>query len=184
MDATAPPTTIRAGDSVAWRVELAAYLPADGWALHYRLLWPTGAAVSFDATADGTAHAVSLTSADTASWAAGSATLVSWVEQGADRVTLAQQPVQLLPDLTAAANFDSRTQNEIALADCQQALADYLASGKAHVAGYGVAGRTMTFRSTDEIRALIEHYQREVARERANRAALSGGSPGRIMVRM
>lgn len=189
MDSSAAslPSTLRAGDSAGWVVSFSDYPASAGWQLHYRLLWPSGPAVTFDAAAQGDDHAVSLAGADTAGWQAGAATLVWWVtrddEGTVTRHTLGQQAVAILPDLTAAAALDPRSLNERALADAQAALAAHMASGRAHVAEYQIAGRQMKFRTVDELRALIEYYQREVATERARALALSGVAPGRILTR-
>lgn len=180
---TNEPTTFRAGDSVAWSRSLPEYLPADGWVLKYRLLYASGAAVAITSSASGAEHAVSLTSANTASWAAGSATLVAYVEKGTDRVTLESQQVTILPDLTTAANFDSRTQNQKALADLEAALAAYCKAGQGHVGEYEIAGRRMKFRDSNQIVDLINHYKRAVAKERAALAAINGGAPGRVLYR-
>jgi hypothetical protein len=178
------PTTFRAGDSVAWTEDLPAYPASAGWVLKYRMLWPTGAAVPIATSAVGDAHAVSLTAANTAAWAAGSATLVSWVEKGVERVTFDQASVAILPNLAAAETFDSRSQAVKGLADAKAALAAYVAGGKVHVAEYDIAGRRMKFRTSKEISDLIDHYEREVAGERALAALLQGGSPGRVYLRM
>lgn len=177
------PTTFRAGDSVSWTLSLPARAPSDGWALHYRLLWPTGTAVDISTTGAGDDYTVSLTAANTADWAAGAATLVSWLTRNTDRETLGQQAVTILPDLTTAANFDSRTRNQKALDAARTALETYLTGGRMHVAEYEIAGRHMKFRSADEIRDLIQFYERECAKERAALAILQGGTPGRILTR-
>lgn len=177
------PTTFRAGDSVGWTISLPAHPAADGWALAYRLLWPTGTAVDIATTGAGDDYTVALTATNTATWAAGSATLVSWVERGAEKVTLGTQAVMVLPDLTVAANHDSRTRNQKALDAARLALETYLASGRMHVESYDIGGRQMKFRSADEIRDLIQFYERECARERSALAILQGGVPGRVLTR-
>lgn len=180
---TAPPVTLRAGDAVAWAVALPAYPADDGWQLHYRVLWPSGDPATFDAAAQGADHAVALASADTAGWQAGRATLVWWVVRDTTRVTLGQQAINILPDLTAATSHDARSANQRALDDARAALQNYLSSGRGHVLEYDVAGRRMKFRSVDELRALIQFYEGQVAIEHARAAALAGGSPGRILTR-
>ena len=183
---TNEPTVIRAGDSVSWSRELAEYSADDGWALKYRLLYAGEAPVDIASTGAGSLHSVALASTTTAGYAAGAATLVAYVENSGTgaRQTLESQAITLLPDLTAATNHDGRSANEIALAQAKAALADYVASGRAHIESYDIAGRSFKFRSTDDIRALIQHYELEVAKERAARALLAGGSPGRVCVRM
>jgi len=185
---TNEPSTLRAGDSVTWSRDLPEYSAAGGWALKYRLLYPSGTAKDIASTGSGSVHTVSLGSAVTATYVAGNATLVAYVERGTapniERATLESSPVTILADLTTAANYDSRSQAAKALADAKTALAGYSASGKVHVAEYDIAGRAIKFRSADEIKGLIEYYEAEVGRERAAMALLEGGSPGRVVSRM
>lgn len=178
------PETFRAGDSVTWTESLAEYLASAGWVLKYRMLWQGGTAVPIIATASGDNFTVTLTAAETATWDAGSATLVSWVEKGTDRVTLGEQDVTILPNLAIANAFDGRSRAVKGLADARAALDAYMAGGKLHVAEYDVAGRRMKFRSSEEITDLISYYEREVAKENAANAILQGQTPGRIYSRM
>lgn len=177
------PTTLRAGDSASWTRSLPDYLPSAGWSLKYRLLWSAGTAVDITATPAGDDFEVTLTAATTATWAAGQATLVSWVEKTPERVTLGQQPLTILPDLAEATTFDGRSQNRRGLDDARTALAAYLAAGQLHVMEYEVAGRSMKFRSTEDILALIRYYEGEVAKEDVALALLNGGSAGRVYTR-
>lgn len=185
---TNEPTTLRAGDTVAWTRELAEYSAADGWSLKYRLLWPVGVAADISAVGTGTLHSVNLSAADTASFTAGPATLVAYVEKGAgatlERATLQSQSITVLPSLAAATAYDGRSANAIALANARAALASYMAKGQLHVASYDVGGRTMTFRAATEITDLIAYYEREVFKENALLAAVNGVAAGRVQVRM
>jgi len=182
------PTTHRAGDSLTWTHSLPEYPPAAGWSLHYRLLFAAGDAVDVTATPAGSDYTVSLSAAATATWPAGVATLVAYVEQGSgpslQRITLDQSALSVQPNLLTATTHDARTINERALAAAETALADYVASGKLHVQGYNIAGRQMQFRTAGDIRDLIAYYRGEVNRERAALATLTGGSPGRVVTRM
>lgn len=181
------PTTLRAGDSLAWDISLPAYPASAGWALKYRLLFPSGTAVDIATTGVGDIYSVALTAANTAGWTTGAATLLAYLEKGSgpslERVTLSQQSVTVLPDLHAAATLDNRSQAVKALADARTALAAYMANGQAHVAEYEIAGRRMKFRIASEITDLITYYEREVAKERVALAVQSGASPGRVLTR-
>jgi len=177
------PDTFRAGDSITWSESLPDYLPADGWSLHFRLLWSTGNA-QFNGAPSGDGYTVTLSSADTATWAAGPATLVRWVEHSGAKKTLSSNPVTILPDLTSAAQHDGRSLNRRALDAAEAALAAYLAGGKGMVAEYEIAGRKLKFRDAAQIVELINHYRPLVARENAAMALISGGStPGRVYYR-
>lgn len=178
------PTTFRAGDSASWSESLPDYPASAGWSLKYRLIYPAGTAVTFDATPASDDYAIALTSANTAAWTAGKATLISWVEKAADKKTIGQKDVTVLPDLTIAATHDGRTGNKKALDAAEAALAAYLTGGKAMVAEYEIDGRRMKFRDSNQILELIAYYKPLVARENAALALLEGGGvPGRVHYR-
>lgn len=178
------PTSFRAGDSASWTVSLPDYLPSAGWSLKYRLLTLGGIAQDIASVANGDSYDVAVTPAESAEWTAGSATLVKIVEKGAQKITLLVLVVQILPDLSVAANHDGRTQNEKGLADAEAALAAYVAAGQMHVEGYEIAGRSMKFRTVQDIRDLINHYRLLVSKDNIAKALLAGGSlPGRVFYR-
>lgn len=177
------PTSLRAGDSAAWSESLPDYLPSDGWALKYRILWPIGAPVDIAATPAGDDYSVALLPTDTAQYLPGRATLAAWVERTGERKTLGSQPLEILPDLALAAVHDGRSLAERGLAEAQAALLKYTESGRGHVEEYEVAGRRLKFRTIAEIRELIDYYAAQVAADRALFAALSGQSPGRVVTR-
>lgn len=177
------PTQFRAGDSVGWTETLPDYPPADGWVLKYRLLWPSGSPAEIESSSIDDEYEVQLSAAATSLWQAGAATLLSLVERGAERKVVGAVAVSVLPDLGALTTYDERTRNQRALEDARSALEAYLKSGRMHVGEYEIAGRRMRFRTADEIQALIEHYERECARERAAVAALDGRASGRVITR-
>lgn len=178
------PSVIRAGDTIAWQRDVPQYPAADGWVLRYRVVWPTGTPQSFAATHLGANRwAVDLAAATTAGWAAGAATLVAYVDRSsptAQRETLSVTPLAIEPNIATVATFDARSQAQRALEDLRAALASYARRG--HVSEYEIAGRRVRFRNSAEIVALIDHYEREVARER-RAAGLLPGAGGHILVR-
>lgn len=177
------PDTFRAGDSVSWSELLPDYLPADGWELKFRLLWPSGVR-EFASVGAGTEHAVNLASTDTDDWLSGTATLIRFVEKSGHKVTLSSSAVTVLPDLTVATSHDGRSMNRKALDAAEAALLAYLQGGKACVAEYEIAGRKMKFRDVSQIRELIAHYKVLVARENTAMSILQGGHPpGRVHYR-
>lgn len=171
------PTSFRAGDSAAWTATLQDYPASAGWTLSYRLLSQAGVAQDIETTPVGDDYHVSLTTADTAAWPAGNATLVKIVSKGSERITLGAPVVAILPNLATAPTYDGRTQNEKGLADAEAALAAYVAAGQMHVEGYEVAGRTMKFRTVQDIKDLIAHYRVAVMRDRTAQALLNGDQP-------
>lgn len=177
------PTAFRAGDSAGWTETLDAYPASAGWALKYKLLWAAGSA-QINTTAAGDSHVADISAASSTSWPAGSATLASWVERGAEKITLGSQPVTILPNLIAATSHDGRSRNQRALDAAEAALLAYVEGGKAHVAEYEIDGNRMAFRDVSEIKDLINHYKIQVAKENAALSLLQGGGvPGRIYYR-
>lgn len=168
------PDTFRAGDSVSWSESLADYPAGAGWVLKYRLIWSSGTPKDFEATASGDDHAVALSAATTATYAAGSATLVAWVEKSGEKITLDSKLVTILPDLTTATTFDGRSKNRRALDDAEAALQSYLAGGRGMVQEYAIGDRQYKFRNLAEIRDLIAELRTAVARENAVLGALNG----------
>lgn len=164
---------MRSGDSVTWFRDLPDYVADDGWELKYRLLWPTGSPAAFAATGSGARHSVSLDASVTKTWAEGRATMVSYVERTlpgplVERVTLGQSVIVIHPDLASAITADGRTLNSRTLDDLRAALARYSTSANGVNTEYTIGDRTMRFRSAADLITLIQHYEREVAKERAS----------------
>ena len=178
------PTSLRAGDSIAWTVSLPSYLASAGWTLSYRLINATGFSEDIASTPSGDDHEISLSAADTANYPAGPATLVRIVDTGVQKITLAATLITILPDLSVVTAHDGRSANEKALAAAESALESYLTAGQGHVEEYEIAGRRMKFRAVAEIEALINLYRLRVAKDNAAKAVLAGGAPaGRVYYR-
>lgn len=180
--ASVEPTTLRAGDSIAWTRGYDAYLATAGWSLAYRLLWSTGY-LDISTTASGAEFAAVIAATSSASIPAGRATLIGTVTKGAERQTVYQGPVTVLANLAIATAFDDRSQAVRALADAKAALAAYTADGNATVEAYTIAGRSMKFRTAADLIKLIERLERDVVAERNAAALAAGGAPGRIVTR-
>lgn len=95
------PARIRAGDTITWRKCLRDYPASAGWTLYYRLINSAG---KFDitATADGETHLVSVPPATSDDYTAGDYTLLSWVSNGTDRVSLPTLKITILQNLAVA----------------------------------------------------------------------------------
>lgn len=157
------PLTIRAGDTVTWQRILDEYPASAGWTLQYRLLYASGApAASWSSTGSGSAHTISLASSVTAAFTSGEATLCPYVERTVnsvlERQSLGTLPITVLPDLTQVASVDSRSSAQRILADLRAALEGYLASANATIVEYTIGDRTMRFRSSEDILAMINYY--------------------------
>ena len=100
---TEVPREARAGDSIAWTRSLPDYPATDGWELKYQLVG-SGFVASLTAAPAGADYAITAAAATTAAWVPGNATLVEYVTKAADRYTLGQTALKILPDLAAAAS--------------------------------------------------------------------------------
>lgn len=180
------PTTLQAGDTLAWRVSLPAYPADDGWMLSYRLI-NADTRIDIVSTADADdprRHAVQIAAAVSAQYAPGTYSLVRVVTRGAERYTLSQGEIRVLPDLAGAdAPVDARSTARRALADLRAALARWLSSNGV-VSEYEIAGRRMRFATAEDIRKRISLAENEVAREDAEQRLAAGlGGRRRVMVR-
>ena len=158
---SAPPTEIRAGDTVQWRRTLPDYLAGDGWSLRYALV-SASAAYNATAASDGDDHLLTVAATTTAGWAPGRYALTEYVVKGAERFTLATTQLQVLPDLAAASSgLDTRTHARKVLDAIEAGL-----ESKAPVAGMlEIAGRRIQHYPLGDLLALRDRYRAEVRRE-------------------
>lgn len=180
MTATTEPTAFTAGDTLAWTKTLPDYPAGAGWVLKYRFI---NASEKHDVTAvtSGDSHAISIAAADS-NWSAGLFDWQSWVENGAERYTVAVGKVLVKPNLAGitAAGYDNRSPARQIL-DALMAAYAGAATNKPFVAEYEIAGRRMKFNSRAECLAEINHWKREVAREERE-ARLAAGLGGGIKI--
>lgn len=178
------PPRFTLGDTLSFTKTLAAY-PAGVWTLYYRLMVRSGAGapVSFNSTASGTSHAISVPAATTAAWVAGIYTWAAWVSDGTAKYSVEQGSTTLLADpRTAPAALDLRTPAQVALDNVRA-----LIQGKAgaDVLKYTIGGRQLERYSMAELGALQAHLAQQVAREtRAALLASGKADPRRYSVRL
>ena len=176
------PASLRCGDTWQWSRTLADY-PAGTWTLKYRF---KSAAGGFEivATASGTDHAVSVAAATTAPYTAGSYTWMAWVEAGAEKFTVDQGTVELLPDYrtgTSTAALDDRSHAKKVL----DAIEAWIEGRDPAVAEYEIAGRRMKYIPPADLVKLHNRYKSMVAAEEAKAKLARGEGSGRkIQFRM
>jgi len=164
------PPALRAGDTATWKISLANYPASQGWVLSYSLL-KSGTRLQFSASASGDDHLVDVPAATTAAWAPGTYQAVGRVSKSGEARTVIDQPVEILPDLAAAAaGYDARGHAQRVL----DALNAWIESHDPAVAEYEVAGRHMKYIPMGELLKLRSRYQAEAAREQAAQTGKSG----------
>jgi hypothetical protein len=164
-----------AGDTLNWTRGFGDFPASKGWTLAYVLNSATARIVvnSADITALGDNFLVQIPSSETATWTPGTYQWLAVVQLPAaspvpaQRFTVALRRVTIGIDLLdATAPQDTRTQNEIALANIDAMLAGVASSG---VEEYTIAGRMLRRYSLAELRGLRSDFASRVRQERADR---------------
>lgn len=150
------PTSIIAGDTVAWTKTLDDY-PAPTWTLTYRLV-KDGKSFEIVAAASGTDHAVSVLPAVSGAWAPGEYRWVALVSDGTNRYTADEGIVTIRPD-PAGAEYDPRNADEVMLANIEAYLRD---PNNLAAASYSIGGRSLSRHSLSELHTLRSKLQMAV----------------------
>lgn len=176
------PASVRAGDTVSWRISLADYPATDGWALSYRLINST-AKIDIAAAASGADHLVTVAASGTDGWSAGTYTWVAAVTKAAERYTVGTGSIEILPDLAAvaAAGYDTRSTAVRLLAALEAVLENRATRADLE---YEIAGRRIKFMPLPDLLAARDKLKREVAAEtQAQRVAAGLPAGNRVLVR-
>ena len=179
---TREPSSVVAGDTIAWRKTLSDYPASAGWVLKYRLINAAGK-IDIVASAAGDDYAITVSAATTAAYVAGQYTWQSYVEKAGERYTLETGRTFIKPNLSAqAGGFDIRTSARKTLDLLNAAMVEHGAN--AWTQEYEIAGRRMKYRSPAEFDSLRNRLKAEVAREEAaERIAAGLGGRSKIYVR-
>lgn len=164
------------GDTLSFTTALAAYPASAGWGLYYRLIPRTGSgtAISFNSTASGDSHVISVPAATTGAWLAGTYTWAAWVSDGVSSYSTGDGSTELLADpRTALGSLDLRTSAQVALDNVRATI-----QGKAtaDVLRYQINGRSLERYPMSELIALEGNLAIRVAAEK-RAAALAAGKP-------
>jgi hypothetical protein len=174
-DVPPEPGDMIAGDTISWKRSFGSYPASAGWTLAYVLNSPTARIVvnSADITADGDAFSVQIPSSETKTWAPGTYQWLAVVQlpaadlAPAKRFTVALGRINIAFDLLdATAPQDTRSVNEIALANIDAMLANTASAG---VQEYTINGRMLRRYGLPELRALRSDFASRVRQERADR---------------
>lgn len=178
------PSSLTAGDTIAWTKTLSDYPATASWVLKYRLI-NAAAKIDITATASGADHAVNITKATSAAWVAGWYDWQAYVEKGAERYTVGSGRMQVKPDLAdvSASGFDNRSQArqiyEALLTAYQSAV-----TSRAFVLEYEIAGRRMKFQTQADWLVQVNFWKSQVAAEdRAANINAGLGAGNKLLVR-
>ncbi len=136
------------------------------------------------AVAIGRTWKTTLNATDSAALSAGSYVWSAVVTNIAERITVGVGSLAITTDLASVtAPFDSRTTAQIALANCEVAMATFNATG-GKVKKYEIAGRTMEFQSIAELMTLHSFWQMKVLGEGTAASVAAGmGNPRNLYTR-
>jgi hypothetical protein len=171
---TTEPVSFTSGDTVAWLRTLDDYPASSSWVLAYTFI--NGAAkFTVTAAASGRDHAVAIAASASAGYPPGTYTWQATVTKSAERYTVGTGTCQVLPNLEAASQYDTRTPARKALDAAEVALATY--GAKAYLQSYDIAGRSQRFHDPGAFLAWRDKLKAEVRREEAAAAIAAGRRP-------
>lgn len=164
------PTRIVAGDSIEWTKSIPDY-PADlSWVLSYVMLCTGVSPTTITSTASGSDHAVSISAATTAAFAAGTYHWTSLVTKGSERKTISSGVWEVIANpATATTITDLRTHAEKCLAAIEAVIEGRMADS---IVEYQIGTRMAKKIPHSELIKLRTFYRSEVRRERGRPRAV------------
>lgn len=174
--ATNEPTSLRAGDTLAWRREDLSDYPATAWTLKYYFRNAT-AKFAITATADGTAHAVSVAMATTAAYTVGQYDWIAVVESASERHEVDAGRIEVLPNLATDVVYDARSFARKMLESIEAALLNRASGDQLDLINAALADRNIA-RDKNGLMTLRTQFRHEVAAE-DNRARIKNGGSSR-----
>lgn len=177
---TAPPAQARAGDTWSWRVSLPDY-PAPTWVLSYILYSPT-AKLTLTATADGSAHLITVLPATSEDFVAGRYDWIASVASLDERYQVDAGAMDILPDLAAISTggHDGRSPARIILDAIDASLAGRASGDQVDLIRTQLGDRVIQ-RDPAVLLKWRQHYAAIVAAE--DRALGKGANPGFVQQR-
>lgn len=187
----APPSTIRAGDTVRWRADetvdnLGNAVTSADWALTYYLRANTaGEGATITATAAATGWEAVIPAVTSAGFDAGQWFWQAIATSGSDKLTLGAGQITVLAALDYSGTpgaFDGRTQAEQDLAAVQAAIRALISGGA--VKQYSIGNRSLTKYDLKDLVMLESQLKAQVKREQVAQLAANGlGNPHNLFVR-
>lgn len=170
------PQSFYRSDTVTWTRVLQEY-PSPDWTLTYLFSRATDTQVIV-AAADGSGgHVVTLSQAETAAFAAGQYRWQAYVEQGAERRTVAASSIQVINSLDTAQ--DTRTHNETVLEALQAVMENKASQDQLKIS---IAGKTLDRFTLDDIIKATAYYEGKVRADQQAAANQQGGQKDGQMI--
>lgn len=166
------PAQILQGDSVSWNdnsfVDMnGVNYDSAGYTMQYVLAGPIAQPLVLTSTANGVGWMTTITTLQSAALVAGQYWWMAQVFATGKRVTVAQGELRVNPDLAAVgANYDGRSQAEIALDQALAAYATFTNTG-GRVKAYTIGQRSMTFDTLADLQVCVDFWRKRVVTEKS-----------------
>ena len=175
------PLQIRAGDSASWTETDDTYPPSDGWTLKYFLSNQTNT-LTLTATDDGSSYSINITPSGSSTWVPGKYSWARFVTKGSgeseERHTLANGSVEILPNLSAAVAYDTRSDARVIYDGLIAAYKDFISSNGT-MQSFSIGSKSVTFKSSKEILDQIKYWASIVRTEEDAANVANGGTSRR-----
>ena len=165
---TSTPSTLTAGDSVEWTVNLPDF-PAPAWTLSYYLV-KDGSQIVITASQYGSTdeHHLTVDASTSAAWEPGTYSYQAKASNGVDRKDAGSGTVVIEPDFAQkSSGYDDRSTARIALDTIEAIIKSGLFTPHKR---YQIAGRAMEFRDFDELLTARDRFRAEVRAEERRKA--------------
>jgi hypothetical protein len=177
------PSKIIAGDTAEWLISLADY-PASIWTLTYTLV-KDGVQITFSGSqySSTETHHINNSASATEGWIDGLYSYRATVSDGADRYTVEDGTIEILPNFaTAAIGYDDRSFAKKALDAVEAVLLGRASQAQLE---YSIAGRQLKFIPPAELMDLRDRYRSEYRAEEAKKLEIRTGKSrfGSVQVR-
>ena len=174
---TTEPASVTAGDTIKWTKALPDYPASAGWVLSYAFNGP--GQISITSAASNDDHAVTVPSATSAAWSAGSYIGQAYITKAGERTTIASGLLLTVAENAAAASGLSWARR------CLSAIKATM-EGKAgsDALSTKINDKELRKYTPEELIPLYRFFEQEVTREdQAARLAAGLGSGNRVLVR-
>jgi hypothetical protein len=172
---------VTAGDTWAWKRNLADFPASDGWTLKYRFRHQTNAGFEIVATASGLDYLVSVPGSTTTAYTKGNYVGDGWVEKAAEKYTIWHGTLSVDPDFRATAAsgvLDARTTSCQMYDQLMAAYQTYTATNGG-IQSYTIGDRTLTYTSPADFLKDISYWEIRCKNEQAADRLRSGEQGGR-----
>ena len=169
------PKKLTAGVTWEWTKTLSDY-PASEWTLSYYLRKNGTGINTFNATADGDTHSVTVSAVVSGACAVGVYDFIGIVTKGTEKHVVFDGIVEVLPNPTASAAYDPRTHARRVLDLIEAAMEGRIPNG---MESYTIGGRSINKISIPDLRLLWEKYKQDVVMEEQAERLVNGRRSGK-----